>query len=306
MPTVFDTLVTKENDHTNLLRSVIERNSRVAAATLSFLLGRRVTEEEADACNLRLQSLYVGDNGREIPDLVIEGPALHVLVEVKVDPSLHLTPAQEAGYQNCFPSSGERHLAFLVPNHWKHSSKVEEIRLAAAADVQVRVVHWRELVQQIADASEPIKDPVINEAVQFWKWRFGVEQMTMEERDSLSVWSGETYGAFRKLEKIITQTKGLFDARGSQTELETSDTTAYGFYIKKEGLYLLWVGIWTKAPTPLCFGYQAVKNGWLRPPEPPAGSTPAGEHHLWSVAPEFWDDPEKVFVAIDSFLKAHY
>jgi hypothetical protein len=306
MPTIFDTLVTKENDHTNLLRSVIERHPRVSSAALSYLFGRPITEEEASSCTVRLQTLYVGENGREIPDIVIEGPALHGLIEVKVDPALELTAAQEAGYQNCFPSSGERHLTFLVPNQWKHGSRVEEVRLVVAEQLQVRVVYWRELIQQIAEALESINDVVITEAVQFWKWRFGVTEMTSEERNSLSTWSKETYGAFRKLEKVITQTKALFDARGSQTELETSDTTAYGFYIKRDRLYLLWIGIWTKSPAPFCFGYQVFKNGWLRPLALPPGSILTGDHHLWQLGPETWEDPEKAYEAIDCFIKANY
>lgn len=306
MPTIFDTLVTKENDHTNLLRSVMERQPKVAAAALSFLLGRTVTADEASACTLRLQSSYIGENGREIPDLVVEGPDLHGLIEVKIDPALELTPAQEAGYQGCFPAAGECRLTFLVPNQWKHGSKVEQVRLVAPGRIQTRVVYWRELIEQIAIASASIDDPVIGEAVEFWKWRFGVEEMTNEERKSLSAWSKETYEAFRKLEKVVTQAKGLFDARGRQTELETSETTAYGFYVKRDRIYLLWIGIWTKAPFPLSFGYHAVKSGWLKPTERPIGSALASEHYLWPLGPDTWDDPERIYEAVNSFLSLNY
>jgi hypothetical protein len=118
--------------------------------------------------------------------------------------------------------------------------------------------------------------------------------MTPEEREFMKGWSGEKYRAIRKLEKTVDQTKKLFDARRKKTELET-DVTAYGFYIKRDDLYLLWVGIWDMVPSPLSYGYELDSPHWLKPSSIPPGGITISKYHLWSLQPETWDSPERVY-----------
>ena len=47
MSTIFDNVVTKENDHTQLLRNIMERHPKAAKAVLSYLMEREVSEVEA-------------------------------------------------------------------------------------------------------------------------------------------------------------------------------------------------------------------------------------------------------------------
>lgn len=305
MSTIFDSVVTKENDHTHLLRNIMERHPKAAASALSYLLNRHVSEVETASLEFRTQYSFLGVNGREIPDIVVEGNGFRCLIEAKVDPALELTYAQKAGYLACLAGDGERHLSFLVPNDWKHTVSAKQVQTLVPAPVLVRISYWRELIRRLERVSESLTDDVLNEAISFWKWRFELNQMTPLEQDSLKSWSEEKYSAIRKLEKTITQAKGLFDARNFETELETSYTESYGFYIKRANRYLLWIGIWTKSPTPLSFGYHITSSRWLRPVNLSSTPIAAHSHHLWPLESETWDDPEKVYAKVKSFLDTY-
>lgn len=305
MSTVFDSVVTKENDHTNLLRNIMERHPKAAAAVLSHLLSRDISEVDAASLEFTTQHPFSGFNGREIPDILVEGRNFHCLIEAKVDPVLELTDGQKRGYRDCFPYTGDCHLSFLVPNEWKHIASLEQVRTVLPSTISIHISYWRELIRRLEQVSKSLTDEVLNEAINFWKWRFQLEHMTPQERESLNPWTEEKYSAIRKLEKTLAQAKGLFDARNFETELGTSDTDSYGFYIKRGRSYILWIGIWTKSPTPLSFGFHSKESNWLRPGELPLAPSTAYDHHLWPLESETWDDPEKIYAKVNSFLQSY-
>jgi hypothetical protein len=305
MSTIFDNLVTKENDHTQLLRNIMERDPKTAAAVLSHLICRDVSEVEAASLEFRTQCSFSGVNGREIPDILVEGSGFRCLIEAKVDPTLELTDGQKAGYQACLKGDGELHLAFLVPSDWKHTASGEQVQTLVPATVRVHTSYWQELIGKLDEISASLTDNVLIEAIRFWKWRFQLEQMTTQERESLESWSAERYSAVRKLEKTISQAKGLFDARNFETELETSFTDSYGFYIKRAPKYLLWVGIWTAAQVPLSFGFHANSRRWLRPANHLPVPINVQNHLMWPLESETWDNPEKLYAKVKSFLDTY-
>lgn len=303
MSTIFDNVVTRENDHTQLLRNIMERDPKAAAAVLSYLINRDVSEVEAASLEFRTQCLFLGVNGREIPDILVEGSGFRCLIEAKVDPTLELTEPQKAGYQACLEGDGERHLAFLVPSDWKHTASAEQVQNLAPAPVRVHISYWRELIDRLDTIFAPLADDVLIEAIRFWKWRFQLEQMTSQEREFLESWSAEKYSAVRKLEKTISQARGLFDARDNfETELETSFTESYGFYIKRTPKYLLWIGIWTPSQVPLSFGFHTKSRQWLRPANHLSAPIKVQDHFMWPLESETWDNPEKLYSKVKSFL----
>lgn len=303
MPTIFDSVVTKENDHTNLLRNLLERDSKVAASILSLLIERPVADSEAATFEYQTQQSFRGPDGREIPDILVTGNKVHCIIEAKVDPYLYLTDAQQCGYKNSFPGSDERHLTFLVPNDWKYPTEIETVRTALeGSGIRVSCHRWPELIDALETASKEPGDEVLNEAVKFWKGRFELDKMTPDERLSLSTWPVSNYSAIRKLQKTIEQARKLFTERGFETELETSGIEYYGFYIKRGRYYLLWVGIWTKAPTPLSFAYHLTKSIWMRPRTAPEMPLTVDNHHLWKLESETWDNPENIYSKVRSVV----
>lgn len=303
MRTIFDSLVTKENDHTNLLRNVMGQHPQAAASILTFLVGRDVSVAEAAALEFHTQHLFLGLDGREVPDLLVEGPNFRCLIEAKVDPDVPMTQAQASGYRGCFESVGERYLCFLAPEDWKHAKWAEQVEKSVKDVIKVRLCTWRELIERLEETSETLNNPILDEAISFWKWRFEVLAMSSTEKEFLNAWSGEQYSAFRKLEKSIDQTKKLFDARGYETESETSFTESYGFYIKRGRSYQLWIGIWTESPSPLSYGFHPTGSRWLRPNPIPASPLETRDgYRLWPLDPETWDAPEKIFSSVKSFL----
>lgn len=300
MPTIFDSVVTKENDHTNLLRNLMDRDPQIAAIALSCLTGETITNVESSKLNFRTQQSFTGPDGREIPDIVVSGDNLQCVIEVKIDPQLGLTAKQREGYARCFSSTQKRnYLCFLVPIGWKHLGDVANVTgLLRQNSVRTTSTCWNVFISELAKQTEDGQgSELLREVVTFWKWRFEVCPMSPDERNFIHTWSGEKYSAFRKLEKTVEQLKKLFDARQSKTELET-DVNAYGFYIKDETGYKLWVGIWDKAPAPFCYGYHVNDPQWFRPRTAPADSVVVMKYRLWTLPPETWDDPELAYAIL--------
>lgn len=303
MQSIFESVVRKENDHTNLLRNVMERHPQVAASTLSYLVGRSLSDAEAASFLFRTQCSFPGSDGREVPDLIVEGHNFRCLIEAKIDPGLDLTRAQQGGYRGCFESVGEQHLCFLVPDRWQHSESVDRVRTSLqSSGIAVHERRWRGLVEELTDAVKSLGDPILIEVISFWKWRFEIESMSLKEKEILNAWSSDQYIAFRKLHKTIDQAKDLFASRGYETEVETSFTESYGFYLKRGRSYLLWIGIWTPSAVPLSYGFHATKSIWLRPNPIPISPISILEHNLWSLGPETWDSPEKIYANVKSFI----
>lgn len=307
MATIFDGVVTKENDYTNLLRNLLERDSRAAAEIISWLIQQEVSTSEAAKLVYTTQRTFAGEGGREIPDLILEGEDFQCLVEVKVDPDLGLTNAQRGGYAGCFSAGhANRHICFLVPNTWsqKHKNDTDQVTEALRGKgIHVHVRRWEALAKEIG--RRILKNPtseLLIEIVSFWKWRFEVPDLSDEERRCLQKWSGEVFSAMRQLEKTIVQTKGIFDAQGDATELET-DVTQYGFYLKRGTGYMLWVGIWKEAQAPVTIGFQLGRKAWIKPSEVPGGFTisKSEKYHLWAVQSDCWDDPHRLFEDVRKF-----
>ncbi|WP_058185710.1 hypothetical protein [Terracidiphilus gabretensis] len=312
MPTIFDNVVRKENDHTGLLRNLMDRYPVVASQVLTCLTGSDISEIEAAKLTYRTQWIFEGPGGREIPDIVARGDMLYCLIEAKIDPQLGLTEKQLQGYAECFSDSvGRRHLCFLVPDDWKHCEQVAKIKAVLEPQhINVHRLTWGELVKHLAEAAAKVhSDEILKEVIGFWKWRFESCSMDPKERDFLQSWSGAEYRAIRKLEKAVDQARKLFDARLSQTESET-DIGAYGFYIKRDNHYVLWVGIWDKAPTPLGFSCLPAKSNWIKPMKSLSGYDSVngkfGEHYFWKLQPETWDNPEAIYTTVKSFLDTNY
>ena len=103
----------------------------------------------------------LGVNGREIPDILVEGSGFRCLIEAKVDPTLELTDRQRAGYQACLEGDGERHLAFLVPSDWMHTASAEQVQTLVPASVRVHTSYWRELIERLDTISVSLADDVL-------------------------------------------------------------------------------------------------------------------------------------------------
>jgi len=308
--TVFDRIVTKENDHTHLLRNIMERHPKVAAAILRDSLNRDMSEAEANSLEFRAQFAFSGDEGREIPDILIQGEDFRCLIEAKIDPWLDLTEAQKRGYQACLNGSREGLLVFLVPSNWKYRDSAKQVHFGLSAeDVRVRVLSWRDLIEIIEPVSRSLSDSVLAEAIKFWKLRFGMELLTAEERELLKSWPCEGYRLFRKLELTVDETEKRLRKGGIEIESETTFPESYGFYVKRAKSYLLYVGVWANAPAPLSLSLRTGSAIWLKPAIPPPGavtSPKAPDHLFWPLEQEDWDNPERIDTKVGSFLGAYW
>ncbi len=113
MTTIFDGVIRKENDHTNLLRNVLESFPVATAAILSCLTGNVISEAEASGFTYETQHCFVGPEGRDVPDLTVRREDFFAIIEAKVDPLLGLSERQLAGYRSCFNREKTQHLAFF-------------------------------------------------------------------------------------------------------------------------------------------------------------------------------------------------
>jgi hypothetical protein len=303
MPTIFDDLVTIENDFTNLLRGILERQPSLLVPGLYRLAGIELKQRDLITAALRTQTVFAGANGRAIPDLLIETESFRCLIEIKIDPGLPLSEAQKQGYESCFSGPKRRYLGFLVPDNWQYKHQFEQIRSSDCSQLNTILSTWPELVKAIEPEVKKIGDPVLNEALLFLSETFEAHKMTPKEESSLAQWPNDTVSALRKLELTLQQAKKIFASRGLGTEFEKPSFDEHGFYLKQDGVYLLWIGIWSKAPAPLSFGYNTSHPRWrkLSPTAPPDRVNDG--YLLWKLLPETWDDASLLVQQVSRFLE---
>ena len=124
---LFHKLVTKEDDYTQLLRNLMVRCDDFREAMLSLFFPDERLISQVGAEHVRTQILHAG-YGR--PDLVINSPALFMLIEVKISEWRGLTTYQapveltvkDAKHYYALAAKSaapNRGVFFLVPDGWR-------------------------------------------------------------------------------------------------------------------------------------------------------------------------------------------
>lgn len=300
MESIFETIVRHENDHTNLLRNILDRYPNAASVILTYLLGAKESPWDASKYEYTTQSHFHGDDGRAIPDIQIEGPGFRCLIEVKVGVTVPFTKAQQEEYAGCFQSGIENHLCYLVPAERRDYPGQHKDR-EGANGTQIHYRDWGSLISLLLDELKLRPDAVLLEAATFWERTFAVVKMTENNMSFLSAWNGENYIAMRRLEQTVDQARKLFDVSEFETEAEMAGVSEYGFYLKRGKRYELWVGIWAELDTPLLFGFHQKSISWRRPCNHPQPELTFKNYDLWRLGAETWGNPALLFETVKAF-----
>ncbi len=301
MDSIFETIVRHENDHTNLLRNILDRYPVVAAVILDHLLGVRESAWDVSTYEYRTQSSFDSDDGRAIPDIRIEGDRFRCLIEVKVSPTVPFTKAQLEEYANCFEPEWENHLCYLVPREHREFQRHVTKDYEGTNGTKIHYRDWSTLMDTFSDELKARPQGVLLEAEAFWKRTFSVVTMTEAHMSFLSNWNGESYIAMRNLEHTIDQARKLFDVSEIETEAEMANVREYGFYLKNGKRYEMWIGIWADLDAPLLFGFHQKSTSWRRPSLRPTPDLTFKDYDLWRLGAETWGNPTKLFEAVTSF-----
>jgi len=303
---IFEAIVRHENDHTNLLRNILDRYPKSASVILNYLLGANESPWDVSKYEYTTQSHFYGDDGRSIPDIQIAGPNFRCLIEVKVSVSVPFTKAQLDGYASCFQSGMENHLCYLVPSERRDYQNAPRDRVGANG-TKVHYRDWTGLVRLLLDELRLRPDAILLEAATFWEQMFTVVKMTETNMTFLSEWNGNDYIAMRSLERTVDQARKLFDISEFETEQESIKVGEYGFYLKRAKRYELWAGIWvdpdspSDLDSPLWFGIRQMGTGWRQPHPRPQPDLAYKKYDLWRLGPETWGNPVKLFETISAF-----
>jgi len=269
---------------------------------LTYLLGAKGSPWDASKYEYMTQSHFDGEDGRAIPDIQIEGPGFRCLIEVKVSVSVPFTKAQLEEYADCFRSGTENHLCYLIPAERRDYPNQDRDRKGTNG-TQIHYRDWAGLIRVILEDLKLRPDAVLLEAARFWERTFSVVKMTEANMSFLSAWNGENYIAMRRLERTVDQARKLFAVSDFETEAEYTGVSEYGFYLKRDKRYELWVGIWADADldTPLLFGFHQRNIGWRRPCSSPQPDLAFKNYDLWRLDAETWGDPNKLFETVKAF-----
>ena len=177
-----------------------------------------------------------------------------LLVEVKVRIDCPLTKAQESGYGD--PSK----VVFLAPRGWKRIAGVppgSEVKFWNY--LAVELAGWLEKNDQLK--MDPLY-PLLSEFQQLLDLEFPSIRLTTSEVQMIaSARRKDVISVALKLPRIVDALSEHFDglAVGDVTltvESDRATNSEYGFTIKAEEKYLLWIGMWSEADVLLGAGYQ--------------------------------------------------
>jgi hypothetical protein len=263
---IFSKLVTKENDYTQLLCNLMQRDGVFCELVLALFLDKNVTRLLKNA---RLSTQTHLPNGCGQPDLHIKTPTLHVIVEVKTESHRGRTTRQELigkgrdylSYLADQHKSGiEVALTFLVPHDWKFRQEMEDGITALQEEgtekrVPVKQVFWEQLLGCLSKEGAQSETPLIEEFRLLLAKRFGPIHFDPEEGKSMFT----PEFPMQSVLKLNALLEGVRKRAGNGATKLYSDKEEFGFYLKKGVRELLFVGYWRAFwddghRYPICFG----------------------------------------------------
>jgi hypothetical protein len=285
-PNLFNRLVNKEDDYTQLLCNLMLRFDDLRHKLFTLLLSEKLAILVRSK-TLSIQHTLPNRCGR--PDIAILTDELCVLLEVKIEPNRGPTANQDCnetdlgGYIRFLSEDvqgRERWLVYLVPRDWTHLEKVsaglKRLNGTNHPTIHTKIVYWEDVRCAIEDSEINAHNSFVEEfrallAERFRPLTFTKEELFMSEpNDFLTV-----FETLRKLQVLMDKTfeKGV---RRYKVEWERQTEDEYGFNFLHENKYLLWFGMWGEP--------------WRRYRDQIGGTPPKlwfGVHHDWASAKLF-------------------
>lgn len=259
LDSIFDGIVSKENEYTQLFCNMMGRYDDFRGRVLKLLLGNGMTVGGEEQIEVQDRSSEAG-----CPDIKISSADLYVLIEVKTDPKCPLSKYQDlvweggtfTGYagEACKQNKKKsRVLVYLVPQGWEQWKWLEQKRESLksklnAVRLDVQIKSWEDLLKAAEQAS-CASAPLMEEFIKLMAKTFKPLKFDKEELDILfSARSQTAYDAVIKAMMIVDRVREFARAKGygSQIEGKVVKFQEYGVYFKTvRGEDLLWFGIFS-------------------------------------------------------------
>jgi len=275
MKSIFHKLVTKEDDFTQLLFNLMERNGDFRANVLRLLL------PDAPTSTITAEQIEIQVDLRNCgrPDIELSSHNLYALIEVKVDLSCRLTENQEIepnpavelkGYLAALSKRGEqeRRLVYLVPRQWEslpelQQSVKDQKDAHRESGIGISIEPWETIHDLFKRRDAGQHDPLVEEFIKLLAERFGPINFFGEEVQMLFSEGFVAWQTVRKLQTLIDQIGDRGKAQGYAIRTERTKDE-YGVYFRNpSGSKELWFGMWfpfsEQEGMPLCFGIQNSK-----------------------------------------------
>jgi hypothetical protein len=248
---IFENVVRYENAHTQLLCNLMERSKSFRSLAFLFLAG---TDLPNGDIVIHTQRKLEDNSCPDVKMSVQSSASEDLLVEVKVRIDCPLTTAQKLGYRK--PST----LVFLAPKGWKRIADIPcGSKVKLWNDLAMELAGWLEKNDQLK--MDPLY-PLLLEFQQLLDLEFPTIRLTASEVQMLATAQRkDVISVALKLTRIVEDLNHHFDGLAIGDVVLTVENcprtnSEYGFYIKAEGKYLLWIGMWSEADLLLGTGYQ--------------------------------------------------
>jgi hypothetical protein len=237
--TIFDGIVSDENDYSKLLCNLLNRSEKFRTAFLGFIHPRAASQGDFEAVPHREHE----EGG--IPDITIRfANGTKHFIEVKANRHCPTTYYQNRAYGE--PNS----LTFLVPIGYCSE-------IPAGAERRF----WNDLSSVIRNSEELNNNPLIQEFRMLIEKKFAAIQLAPDEAKRLGTYDKKALASLvLTLPRAVDALQQHFDAVqvcGQKLEaVSDSEDDEYGFVIKAGNQHLLWVGVWRSEGLLLAAAYD--------------------------------------------------
>jgi hypothetical protein len=255
---IFDGIVSDENDYSKLLCNLLNRSEKFRAAFLVFIHPNATSHDDFKAVP------HSEHEEGGIPDITIRfASGTEHFIEVKANSYCPTTYYQNRAYGE--PNS----LTFLVPvGYCRETPPGVERRF------------WNDLSSVIRNSEELSNNQLIQEFRMLINQKFPCIQLEPDEARALGSCDKKALASLvLALPRVVDALQAHFDGmRVCGKELEAdpdSEDDEYGFNIKVDNRPLLWVGIWRSEGLLLAAAYEL---GWQLEADLPEFSTSRSEY----------------------------
>lgn len=255
---IFDGIVSDENDYSKLLCNLLNRSEKFRSAFLGFIHSKAASRDDFKAVPHR-EHVEGG-----IPDIMIRfGNGTEHFIEVKANRHCPTTFYQNRAYGE--PNS----LTFLVPVGYCRETP---------AGVERRF--WNDLSSVIRNSEELNNNQLIQEFRMLINQKFPSIQLVPDEAEALGTCDKKALASLvLALPRVVDALQAHFDGMrvcGKELEVDPdSEDDEYGFKIKVCDRPLLWVGIWKSEGLLLAAAYEL---GWKLEADLPEFSASRSEY----------------------------
>lgn len=267
---VLSRLVRNENTATEALCGLLQFKA-IRDIFFELFLDPSLNSDSPAVWNIDTQE-SLGEHGR--PDLVVRGPGVIILIEVKIERGTVPTDNQPEQYLNWLykqKAGDQRYFVLLAPERYAYKNHFEEKFRPISDGVKNAIITWEGFIARLEEHDMQGLNAYVSDFLDILMGWLYPPSLKMDIKEVEAMFGSDTAKGMKNLIMIVDRV--IDDLKMHNISVRESKTKSwcgeYGCYVNDgDSKTMLWFGVWVeyweKKGIPLCYGVEIDRPGWLQ------------------------------------------